>query len=75
MSQLSADVWRVSSGVIHSSQSLHISSLMHLCLCLCIRAEGNGSEGIHWKSHDARQEHVMVIFQLKFQNYILLKED
>lgn len=48
---------------------------MHLCLCLCSRAEGNGTEGICWKSHDACQEHVMVIFQLKIQKYILLKDN
>lgn len=68
VSSRSADVWRVPSGFIHSSQSLHISSLMHLCLYLCSRAEGNGAEGIRWKSHDACQEHVMVIFQLKIKN-------
>ncbi|KAK2879022.1 hypothetical protein Q8A67_019813 [Cirrhinus molitorella] len=31
------------------------------------RAEGKGAEGIRWKSHDAWQEHVMVIFHFRIK--------
>lgn len=81
VSSRSADVWRVPSGFIHSdhdsSQSLHISSLMNLCLCLWSRAWRNWAKGIRWKSHDACQEHVMVYFTSKSEViiYILLKEN